>query len=1387
MEDVQGGEGSTRIELDSKKRFFLSQIAQDIRTTASNLKLPKVTPLSTVDANAVNAIKDLFYIINNEDPLNAMPARCFVFELNLVKRYLIPIIAAVDTDPASQTNQKRWSIPIYQTLRALSVLSTPISDQNDSLKSDSSLDNHLIQLCADLAESRQALQAIVSLLQYYIERKTEKQIALAPAEQSKLEDARIDNILRFFRNLLAPPRTAAGSDVLTRDKSVHLALVGSLVKADLYSTINIFFSSKEESAGQFTDLVFLAADIYAQTFRHTNPRQMYDTYRKYFASSKPKIEMSEKKETTETKKPAEKTSVFDEPYDKPSEPIIAPQKEIKKPSRKPSIATSLRAAIQRERSTVGGSRALAPSARWTSRHSGGVSEKKKSTTTGRSTNGNTASNTTTSSAQDKSNVLGISTSSGISQRKRIISAQAAIQSTLSFNPRRPLQDQVRVNSDILCLNAAKKRASVFKREHANKKVTNAMRRDLQTEGLRGLVSLASELIDDSFGCFLRELRHRIQDVKERSAFDEMSSLKKANHSFLTITAAVVGFQRERFGKIYKNSLDDTRPLNADIHENNMKAVLASDFKIVRTEWRAVDSAIELESFQLVFSILVESFDNLKKNGKSEIDVNMVELATSSILQMMKLLQGMATVNDNKGQERVESPENVDSENKKLDLTPRELALNILEQLFEREAFLNASADLAREYCPKTYSFKHLTNVVEVAHAFTTILLDEEEFAKLQVNRKKRVKRKKKIEEDPEGEGEGEGDQVKEPDNVPKESENQDEIDKPKEGDINNEEDESGSIEKKESNSEENTSMDTEQIPTEVDHIESSTKSPEKPSVKELLQADVEVERRRLKAKSVMKVTKDSGTKPADNDETKQLAEELGDSDTSDSDDGLPELREIESIGIVRKFANFKAIDSLLLPIRVAICENSTLSGKAYPIPEGSNPLLHPVITAKSAHVLAAIWRVAKIQERGVHCGQFFSYGIMHLVALVQSFAKEQRVLPHSVLERFATFGKDVTSVFFKWLAINPGLSLDLFFVMDRMSCQMHISYMRDRDEMLRRSEKGGDESGTESDLSLVNCRVPAQTERRPSLQARKKKSKEGRISEIRKNSMHERRRAERDRIEDDEDVDDLDNLDIGVDAPSDSEDVEKDSAAKSVGEKDGSVEKNQDDVNPGQERKETDANSGRTSESDNPTANKKSNNGTSQKKSTKRSSRLTNTKRRRVQQFDPFASDDELFERVRENRQRKKPKKKSKQSEKTKKVSKAVEKQFSSSDEYNEAELLLAGAEPESAEEIDPITRPISKVAQAVHDGLKDFSDGETQAPDVALKTTLAITDGDGKSSLAGSVYDSEVEGAEKKESDVDDKEDSVDHDNGPSSERLDEIPKTKPRKKIVVSDEESD
>ncbi|PXF41145.1 hypothetical protein BWQ96_09177 [Gracilariopsis chorda] len=1360
------------ITLSDRQRDLLSQIVQDIRITVQHLALPKVNPLSATDATAVDALKDLYYMLNVEDRLNALPARQHVFASKTVQTLLHPIIVALNSHPTAQQNQKRWSVPTYQALRTLCVLTSPIPDANQLLPRGCALDSYHSELRAFLAENPGTLDAMVSLLQYYLERKAAKLEALSSAEACKLEDARIDNILTFFRNILAPPRAKPGDPIMLTDAGIHLALVAALHKSDFYATLSILFDSAQDMATHTITTVFLTADIFAYTYRHSTPKSMFHTLRSYpyLNQSHSSANAPASGEHSEARR-------------------IPPMKTISK-----TRSSQLREALLKERAALGGSRAVTAGARWTNRHSGGFTYHK--------------------AFEDPSRTAKVAFPRKLNA-KRIISAKAFVQSKLSFNPKRPFQEAVLVNSQFLCLSTAKGRF-VLAKNTATKAVVQ-IRKDLQDDGLKALVQVTIEFIESSFSNFVRELRERIAETKEQTKRENPEILTTAQTSYLSVIGAVVGFQRERFGKVRKEAFDENRPLCADIHQNHMKAVLSSDFKIVKKDWKAVEAAIEVDTFKLAFRVLVESFEALKNTGKDEVNIGSIEVATFAVLEMMKMLQGMAAHVRPTEDDVLEQGSEPDT------LTPRELALNTLEDLFSEEVFLNAPANLAKDFNAKLFSFKHLTNIVELGYSFTTILMDEQELHRLQVNKRKRHRKKKAAEQvaskenpDEEEELQNKGKNAEPVSENPNDGETEPSTKqrarKVKRITENGDDDASGNEDKtkqapehplsgqeldarsgpeslsddhlraeKDANSSERpetTSEESEPVkalsngPTphlESDQTENHDPSPSSNSeqieaanpktnaepdesrspetlvvdepksngdvalkenandechgetnndfgkarsgrhdpkspdyvtdfaqndqdipgdfrqmmmeeadeeiqgnenrskvktVEEMLHADVEAEEK-AKAKEKTEKTKRMLLADAEN-EGKQIQPKLvstidevfpegigsgtageaevrvdGDNtserDGSESSGDEPEVREMESVGIIRRFAHIKAIHSLMLPIRAAVCNTTSLTGESYPIPDGARPLLSPVVVAKSAHLVTSIWKVAKLRERGSLCGQFFTYGIMQLMEIMLNAPQHGTVKHSSVMEELGSFARDVTIKFFEWLAINPGLTLDMVFGMDKGSCQMYTSFIRQKSIQENRKNKEQD-SGNDSDISqlAIASRTPNDLSDIGCSTRRNRRSPGSR----RKRRAERRQRVERPKLDEDEDVDDLDNLKIGI---MESEDEGKD----------GDDEDKADQLpNPGEnplDMNDTDSSEGHAP---------------------KRVKRVRQRKRKTPENLEPFISDDEeniTTPRARRSGKKKGSKKRLKKMDARKETT-TERKQFSSSDAYKSSD-----------------------------------------------------------------------------------------------------------------------
>lgn len=1139
------------VVLSARALHELSQVTQDIRSTVARVAVPSVSALAVVDAAAVDAVKDLYYMLNIEDPMNAMPARKLLGDRQIVASALLPLLAAVHSDPAADANPKRWSVPIYQVLRLLSLLSIPISRDNVLLKPGCNLDAQLLQMRADLSAAPRAVHALVALLQYYIERKADKTASFATAEQSKVEDARIDNLLRFFRNILAPPRDGVTPDFVFRDRGVHFALVGALVDADFYSTLVILFSSREDAQAQYTDLVYTVADIYAHTYRHSTPADIASySSRNRFANTgkrvmpgKENVTPSAGKSTAMVHKlaPSRKkhVSVFDKLRDDASvadaadiaDATVKPRRERIHQAYEPkgnasTAAAGLRAAMQRERSLIGGGRAVTATARWTSRYSGGFQAMKKAPnsvaaesaaaqrqqTSSGAGGPQSGSGGQTQQTQRARNVANAFSKNAVS--KRVVSAHHFTKKN-NTGSEQVFQEGMLVTSEMLCLLSTKRRSKIVIAS-GKSMLSSVVRADLQRKGQVGISMLTKELIESSFSFFSRELRERIEEARARNVGATDEVLQRAQQSYLVLVAIVVGFQREL---CVKGQSKGSNVTSKDIHKSSMEATLAANCNAVGIGWEAVEAGVEVESFKMVFRVLVEASEGLKIRAKDLDHVKDLEMATFAVREMMKMLQGMAVETERTADESKQATETVsqgdDETSRRTKLTARETALNTLEELFEREEYLNAPSDLAKDFDPKVHSFRHLANVIEVSYAFTSTLLDESELARIQVQKTKKTRTSR-----------------------PRTSAANAAVKHDSGVDVNHGD------------------------PARSDRDASNISAGDVPSAFGFDNVQAEDDDCKLDdAEGVNAESEDRATGNQDSscgqlatgkldDENDTL--ELADSEEEDAKiitngDGDYGVHEIESTGVIRRFANAKALQALTLPLRAALCGTSSLTGSILPVPEGSSDILGADMAAKSLAVIRSVWNVVRQRERGALRGHFYSYGLLHLLSVAMAGMSQTGVVEGSVLHSLASFGREVTQGFFGWLALNPGLTLDCLFFMDKGTCLAYAGTAHQKQQMLDEQNCPASEAEDghgDSDHSLASypsdidigydSRMESGSEERQvrksrSVAPRKRRTVAPENAPNRHRKLSRRRRHHaKDAIDEDEDVDDFDALEFGI-------------------------------------------------------------------------------------------------------------------------------------------------------------------------------------------------------------------------------------------------------------------
>ncbi len=1167
----------------------ITAVMSDIRVTVKRLSNTNDSALAIMDADAVDAIKDLYYVISNEDPLNVQPARRLLLEQHVVQACLLPVLASVNSDPAVEENQKRWAVGLYHTFRALSAITSPIPESNELLKPGCALDSLLLDARVALVRTPGALNAVVALLQYYVERKAEKMARFAPAEESKIEDARIENILVFLRNILAEPRSlpAQKQNTKERDVPIHFALVAALHDADLYTTLTILFSSREEARGHLTRLVFVVGDIFRNTFRLSSSREIA-AYS--LSQRKPKVEVKPEKvekvdPASETEapaapntddtvaEPAPKNSVFDsdnEDEDKMKDVTEVPNAEEKPRNRalerRNRRAANLREAMRRERAYVGGGRAVTACARWTNRFSGQFALVKNEPT-------ETIKFTKNDDKQKQKH-----------EAKPVLGGRSAVKKSRSTGEEGILLANFELNSDLLCVSTgAKMRRMVDARiAHGNREV----RAELAKAGRRALADLLAEFIEENaFGVFTVELRARIMDLVTKRTAAESEELPAARKAFLSVVAVAVGFQRERI--VLRRRLKS----RFEVHKGDASDALKADSCPVGASWLPVERGIELETFKLVFDALIAF------SGKGKHHAEDAMLATNALKQMMKMIQCMVAHPENEDDVQKEWEAIPESERpKRVRLTGRDFGLCTLEDLFEREDYLNAPCSLAREFDARWHTYDHLANVIEVAHAFTSTLKDEKELEKIKVLRKKRKRKKKpKKKTDEEGQKEenetkkdgeegtkedgatadgGEEEEKKSDEPVSafdqtlkdiekeKKAENaNNEVEKPRE--VENTEGVDATLananepaEETDANPREDDSKNqAEEGATAADNPTSSSEKPVTETGNNSAAAEKNVDNVEKKSEDGQKVGAseaestdspgDTAKKPSGESEKKK---ELEDDDESEPEPDVEVEKKVESVGVIRRFAHSRALQVLALPIRACLCKASSLSGGLYAVPDSSRAIAVPLIAAKSAMVLETIWNTSGGRDKGALRGHFFTFSLLQLISLTMSIKKSD---PQSVVGRLAEFGAELTRVLHTWLEINPGMALDVFLGLEKGMCMqyahtLHLKNMMLNDDQDQDQDKNGsDNSDAEDALDEI--------ERRANMaMLQDEDSEDERMAEMRRarrderiakakltptpTSAKPRRRRQPVAVVEDDDVDDIDALNIGRNDDSDEED-----------------------------------------------------------------------------------------------------------------------------------------------------------------------------------------------------------------------------------------------------------
>lgn len=1112
----------------------LTTLVSEVRAAVSRLGPRGASALDILhEADAVPALRDLFYELNAESPDDIMPIRKTLGDWQLVTTCIIPILRAVHSDPAAQSEPRRWAPTVYHALRLLSILTVPIDPSNVVLRPGCNLEVQLMDVKQAFASEPYALEAIVALLQHYMQRKAEKLAEFKPAEDSKIEDARVDNILRFFRNLLSPPRPNVERSLLQLDTGIHLSLVGTMAKTDVFSTLTVFFASKEDASNQYTNIVMIVSEIYALAFRQlpasqiagvagTRPGPLRTLVPRHSEARAPQCMERDIRVSTENLMAGQGSSKENSAAASNQTGSESVDTECNgQQSAQPittgkipggfSCSSKLRAALQQERCTLGGSRSVVASSRWGNRFSGAfqvISHDRKAT----QGNEQAPKNLQTLRSEGQ-NALCIDTFRTVSgsrsmTTKRIVPARAL---TLSSSSRSKacLKNGLQLNSEVFCVLGAKNRSKITL-SNGKCQISRGARADLLQQGIHALNLVMCELIQECFTYLIAELRSRISDLKDRGSGEESW---RGRRTYAALVAHVVAFQREAMRSREHHLVSNKTVTHSHSMQHvPMQAALGGKVKGT-VEWKPVESAICLESFKLVFASVLEARED--KSLKEEL-----ELATAAIKEMMKLLQCMSSDDrvtvyqavetsqsypaakmtpniagekscDGSQQlaQRLSSQNAGNSEDFSLEpvpmqsqsptvpaslslnpLSPRELALNTLEELFEKEEYLEAPAMLAKVFDPRVHSFRHLANTIEIAYTFTTILL-ESEFAYITVSRKSRKRAARQCSRGNRRKCRRVGD----------ESDGSSESDEHAQASLKSLE--GGHITSQDEKPEQNTSVELKQGLSDVSglpEVANATANDRSTLAQEQGQYSLLANESLLQEDDDPSASKRSHIPcPADLEGTEEANKEEFDIRTNTPDNHFPERSidenefvqsEIESSEVIRRFAHPKALQHISFALRAAFCNCTGLSGSILPMPDGSSDLFNLGIVAKSLAVLQAVWRVSGLRERGALRGAFFNISLLHLLSLSVIARDKVQCCPESILGTLALFGCEVIQAYFAVLSRSPALLMDSLFFPDRSTQRSHAKRLHqrcvNRMSQSNSEQDSADEYGSSDDCDL---------------------------------------------------------------------------------------------------------------------------------------------------------------------------------------------------------------------------------------------------------------------------------------------------------------------------------
>jgi hypothetical protein len=816
-----------------------------------------------------------------------------------------------------------------------------------------------------------------------------------------------------------------------------------MARADLFDTLSVLFASREDATVQYTNIVYVTAEVYALAFRHSTPRELAKSA---FRISKASIDAESR--SVEAPNDGHKAN---------AEVEFARTAESRIPSQRNAPRSGLRAALLRERSTLGGARSVLKSARWTNRYSGEFS---------------TTSNQTALVGNKR---MWHAIESG---EERI--ASVLTMSSTTQGPDAMLSMALQSNSEILGLLGASGRAKIVTTTRKSA-LSHTVRTDLQDQGRAELGKITLAMIDESFVHLMSELRERISDFRVRNNVEETW---RGRRQFMVLASAGLGFQREL--AVLRSGCGEPVAIEPSISQISMERALGPR-KDLAVDWKPVEAAIDAESIKLTFEALIEARDDRDR-------IPELEMASSAIKEMLNFLQCM-----------------IMCDQASLGLTSRELALNTLEEVFQNEAFLEAPSLIAKEFDPKCHSFRHLANAVEIAFTFTAALMDNE-LKQITVMRPRRrkprtaAKKKQSSLEESADKSKGLLD-----DRCLHSSERS-----ASEGnECGNDKDACGGTgvtgtsyaadEVEEAKDDQmdvvKFGTDNVQLPLCTDGIDgpgsfgilrAADSSPISPnslavSTRERPKPDNVVEDKAgdcndrcrggepspegstwpatnesregllndSESEDETKLEDDCGTvskpyilpkeddyggrtiKSQDEDELETEGREAEDSDVPGE-----AACEVESADVIRRFARPRALQHIMLAMRVAICMDEYL-----PIPEGSRNVSSLALVARSVAVLNSIWQVSGSSERGAFRCAFYNVATLNLCGLAISLSENRKCSDGSILHYFASLGREISNGFHSMLAFNPTLLVDALFFPELSTQRLYASKQYQKETM----------------------------------------------------------------------------------------------------------------------------------------------------------------------------------------------------------------------------------------------------------------------------------------------------------------------------------------------------